>query len=79
MLVDEAPNNDKTENLRELYRLLVQRSANELEGFPDLLAEHLQPRAVERSPSLRLRFGRSYPKYPVSHLSPFNAALMWGD
>ncbi|XP_011496323.1 PREDICTED: uncharacterized protein LOC105360971 [Ceratosolen solmsi marchali] len=63
---NDASGNDKTANLRELYRFLVQRSADEPEGFPDLASEHLQPRAVERSPSLRLRFGRSYPKYPRS-------------
>ncbi|OXU24783.1 hypothetical protein TSAR_016218, partial [Trichomalopsis sarcophagae] len=56
---DESPNSEKSENVRELYRMLVQRSLSDL-------AEHLQPRAAERSPSLRLRFGRSYPKYPRS-------------
>ncbi|XP_058792264.1 short neuropeptide F [Phymastichus coffea] len=63
---NEAPNSDKAAaNLRELYRMLVQRSVDDSDSLRDI-AEHLQPRAVERSPSLRLRFGRSYPKYPRS-------------
>ena len=65
---DDASNGaDKTANLRELYKLLIQRSMadGELDELLSL-AEHLQPRAVVRSPSLRLRFGRSYSKFPVS-------------
>ncbi|XP_008205837.1 short neuropeptide F [Nasonia vitripennis] len=62
---NESPNSEKSANLRELYRMLVQRSVDDSGSLRDL-AEHLQPRAAERSPSLRLRFGRSYPKYPRS-------------
>ena len=64
-LADESSNNDK--NLHNLlYRIMEQRSVDDGELFRGLSGEHLQPRAAERSPSLRLRFGRSYPKYPVS-------------
>ncbi|KAL7286850.1 hypothetical protein TKK_0018988 [Trichogramma kaykai] len=65
----ESGNNNKPVNFRELYKLLVQRNPNEI-NWNDLMymqQEHLQPRAgvEQRSPSLRLRFGRSYSKYPV--------------
>ncbi|KAH0946010.1 hypothetical protein HN011_005250 [Eciton burchellii] len=51
------------ENIRELYRLLLQRNALENAGFGGIPLEHLMIRKSQRSPSLRLRFGRSGPHY----------------
>ncbi|XP_011703103.1 PREDICTED: uncharacterized protein LOC105459096 [Wasmannia auropunctata] len=53
-MAEKAP----VENIHELYRLLMQRNALDNVGFP---LEHLMIRKSQRSPSLRLRFGRSGP------------------
>ncbi|XP_011634046.1 short neuropeptide F-like [Pogonomyrmex barbatus] len=48
------------DNIHELYRLLLQRNAYD-NGFGGIPLEHLMIRKSQRSPSLRLRFGRSGP------------------
>ncbi|KOC58950.1 hypothetical protein WH47_00962 [Habropoda laboriosa] len=59
------------ENIQELYRLLMQRNALENAGYGEIPFEHLMIRKSQRSPSLRLRFGRSDPHLSVSTLVPF--------
>ncbi|XP_014469113.1 PREDICTED: short neuropeptide F-like isoform X2 [Dinoponera quadriceps] len=54
----DEPAEKTAENIRELYRLLLQRNALDNIGIP---LEHLMIRKSQRSPSLRLRFGRSGP------------------
>ncbi|CAG5106028.1 Similar to EAG_11010: Short neuropeptide F (Camponotus floridanus) [Cotesia congregata] len=59
------------ENLREFYRYLLRR--NSLEGLRSSMSldspyEHLMIRKSQRSPSLRLRFGRSDPMMPKGNL-----------
>ncbi|EFN85447.1 short neuropeptide F [Harpegnathos saltator] len=52
---------DKTMDwINELYRLLMQRRAPE-DNFFGTPLEHIMTRKSQRSPSLRLRFGRSGP------------------
>ncbi|XP_072761374.1 short neuropeptide F isoform X2 [Anoplolepis gracilipes] len=48
-------------NINELYELLLQRNAWDNAGFGGIPLEHLMIRKSQRSPSLRLRFGRSGP------------------
>lgn len=54
------------ENIHELYRLLMQRNALENARLGETPLEHLMIRKSQRSPSLRLRFGRSDPHLSVS-------------
>ena len=54
------------ENIHELYRLLLQHNALENIGLGETPLEHLMIRKSQRSPSLRLRFGRSNPRLSVS-------------
>ena len=54
------------ENIHELYRLLLQHNALENIGLGEPPLEHLMIRKSQRSPSLRLRFGRSNPHLSVS-------------
>lgn len=56
------------ENIHELYRLLLQHNALENIGLGETPLEHLMIRKSQRSPSLRLRFGRSNPHLSVSYL-----------
>ncbi|KAI4500811.1 hypothetical protein M0802_004022 [Mischocyttarus mexicanus] len=61
---DESPDKSPTENIHELYRLILQRNAMENGGgFGGIPLEHLMIRKSQRSPSLRLRFGRSGPPH----------------
>ncbi|KAK1135268.1 hypothetical protein K0M31_008039 [Melipona bicolor] len=53
------------ENIHELYRLLLQHNALENIGLGETPLEHLMIRKSQRSPSLRLRFGRSNPHLPI--------------
>ena len=62
---DEAVQKESENILPELYRLWVQRKALENAGY-GIPLEHLMIRKSQRSPSLRLRFGRSGPAIPVS-------------
>ncbi|EZA53407.1 hypothetical protein X777_06488 [Ooceraea biroi] len=64
-ITEEMAEKSPAENIHELYRLLLQRNAleNALGGIP---LEHLMIRKSQRSPSLRLRFGRSGPHVSVS-------------
>ncbi|XP_024881222.1 short neuropeptide F-like [Temnothorax curvispinosus] len=66
------------ENIHELYRLLLQR--NEIDnGFGGIPLEHLMIRKSQRSPSLRLRFGRSGPHLSAGALPrPLTAAAAAG-
>ncbi|XP_076654905.1 short neuropeptide F [Halictus rubicundus] len=66
---DEIPDKSPAENIRELYRLLMQRNAFENAGLGDTPLEHLMIRKSQRSPSLRLRFGRSDSRLPIGPLS----------
>ncbi|XP_033231252.1 short neuropeptide F-like [Belonocnema kinseyi] len=61
--VEKAPENF----LPELYRLWMQRKALENAGY-GIPIEHLMIRKSQRSPSLRLRFGRSGPAIPTGVL-----------
>ncbi|XP_012064428.1 PREDICTED: uncharacterized protein LOC105627758 [Atta cephalotes] len=54
-MAEKAP----AENIHELYKLLLQRNALDNVGFGGIPLEHLMIRKSQRSPSLRLRFGRS--------------------
>ncbi|KAK0181901.1 hypothetical protein PV327_000085 [Microctonus hyperodae] len=60
------------ENLREFYRLLLRRNSFDNNvGSPMPMGspyEHLMIRKSQRSPSLRLRFGRSGPAMPPARL-----------
>ncbi|XP_071865620.1 short neuropeptide F isoform X1 [Bombus fervidus] len=56
---DEVAEKTPVENIHELYRILMQRSALENAGLGETPLEHLMIRKSQRSPSLRLRFGRS--------------------
>ncbi|KAK9298551.1 hypothetical protein QLX08_008145 [Tetragonisca angustula] len=58
---DEVPDKMPIENIHELYRLLLQHNALENIGLGEPPLEHLMIRKSQRSPSLRLRFGRSNP------------------
>lgn len=60
---DESSDKSPAENIHELYRLILQRHALENGGFPGIPLEHLMIRKSQRSPSLRLRFGRSGPPH----------------
>ncbi|XP_076239263.1 short neuropeptide F [Calliopsis andreniformis] len=66
---DEVPEKSPAQNIRELYRLLLERSALDNRGFGEVPLEHLMIRKSQRSPSLRLRFGRSDPRLSVGGLS----------
>ncbi|XP_066603509.1 short neuropeptide F [Prorops nasuta] len=55
----EETNESPAENIRELYKLLLQRDYLDNVGFAGVPMEHLMIRKSQRSPSLRLRFGRS--------------------
>lgn len=68
---DDMPEKTPGENIQELYRLL-QRTALENAGFAEVPLEHLMIRKSQRSPSLRLRFGRSDPRLSVSIPSHFS-------
>ncbi|XP_011881192.1 PREDICTED: uncharacterized protein LOC105569378 [Vollenhovia emeryi] len=67
------------ENIHELYRLLLlQRNALD-NGFGGIPLEHLMIRKSQRSPSLRLRFGRSGPHVSAGALPrPLAAASAAG-
>lgn len=58
---EEAAEKTAAENIRELYRILQQRNILDNIGFGGIPLEHLMTRKSQRSPSLRLRFGRSEP------------------
>ncbi|XP_034942566.1 short neuropeptide F [Chelonus insularis] len=64
------------ENLREIYSLLLRRNSydNNIRSplALDTPLEHLMIRKSQRSPSLRLRFGRSDPSMPQGN--PFMKA-----
>lgn len=60
---DEALDKMPIENIHKLYRLLLQH--NENYGLGETPLEHLMIRKSQRSPSLRLRFGRSNPHLPI--------------
>lgn len=64
--IDEIPEKMPIENIQELYRLLMQRNALENTRLGETPFEHLMIRKSQRSPSLRLRFGRSDPHLSVS-------------
>ncbi|CAK9795960.1 hypothetical protein ANTQUA_LOCUS565 [Anthophora quadrimaculata] len=66
---DGIPEKTAIENINELYRLLMQRNALENTGFGEIPFEHLMIRKSQRSPSLRLRFGRSDPHLSIGLLS----------
>ncbi|XP_015437866.1 PREDICTED: short neuropeptide F-like [Dufourea novaeangliae] len=66
---DETPEKTPAENIHELYRLLMQRAALDNARFGDVPLEHLMIRKSQRSPSLRLRFGRSDSRLPIGVLS----------
>ncbi|RLU23174.1 hypothetical protein DMN91_005452 [Ooceraea biroi] len=75
---EEMAEKSPAENIHELYRLLLQRNAleNALGGIP---LEHLMIRKSQRSPSLRLRFGRSGPHVSAGGLPrPLGAATAAG-
>ncbi|KAG5320437.1 SNPF protein, partial [Pseudoatta argentina] len=61
-MAEKAP----AENIHELYKLLLQRNALDNVGFGGIPLEHLMIRKSQRSPSLRLRFGRSGQHISVS-------------
>lgn len=65
------------ENINELYRLLLQRNALENAAFGVPL-EHLMIRKSQRSPSLRLRFGRSDPHLSMGVLTRPMGAIAAG-
>ncbi|KAK0078329.1 hypothetical protein PV325_002681 [Microctonus aethiopoides] len=72
-LLDHDENADRDlENLREFYRLLLRRNSFDNNvGSPMPMGspyEHLMIRKSQRSPSLRLRFGRSGPAMPPARL-----------
>ncbi|KAL0125236.1 hypothetical protein PUN28_004400 [Cardiocondyla obscurior] len=76
---EEMAEKTPAENIHELYRLLLQRNAleNGLGGIP---LEHLMIRKSQRSPSLRLRFGRSGPHVSAGALPrPLGAAAGYDD
>ncbi|XP_043683640.1 short neuropeptide F-like [Vespula pensylvanica] len=76
---DESPDKSPAENIHELYRLILQRNALENGGFNGIPLEHLMIRKSQRSPSLRLRFGRSgSPHVPAGLLSKPMAAVATG-
>ncbi|KAK2583105.1 hypothetical protein KPH14_009132 [Odynerus spinipes] len=60
---DDSSDKSSAENIHELYRLILQRNALENGGFGGIPLEHLMIRKSQRSPSLRLRFGRSGPPH----------------
>lgn len=67
------------ENLREFYRYLLRR--NSLEGLRSSMSvdspyEHLMIRKSQRSPSLRLRFGRSDPMIPKVNYVPVVTSVL---
>ena len=66
---DEIADKTPAENIRELYKLLMQRATLENAGFGEVPLEHLMIRKSQRSPSLRLRFGRSDPHLTMALLS----------
>ncbi|XP_020282258.1 short neuropeptide F-like [Pseudomyrmex gracilis] len=76
---EEMAEKSAPENIRELYRLLWQSthrnpSLNTV-GFGGIPLEHLMIRKSQRSPSLRLRFGRSGPHTSAGALPrPVDAA-----
>ncbi|KAG7213001.1 hypothetical protein KM043_002339 [Ampulex compressa] len=59
---DDGADKSPAENIHELYRLLLQRNALENAAYSGIPLEHLMIRKSQRSPSLRLRFGRSGPR-----------------
>ncbi|XP_050574565.1 uncharacterized protein LOC126914535 [Bombus affinis] len=59
---DEVTEKTPIENIREIYKILMQRSALENTRLGETPLEHLMIRKSQRSPSLRLRFGRSDPR-----------------
>ncbi|XP_017893393.1 short neuropeptide F [Ceratina calcarata] len=69
---DELSDRTPAENIHELYKLLMQRNALENAGLGEVPFDHLMIRKSQRSPSLRLRFGRSDPNLPVGLLARFN-------
>lgn len=66
------------ENVHELYRLLLQRNALENAAFGGVPLEHLMIRKSQRSPSLRLRFGRSDPRLSMGVLARPMGAVATG-
>lgn len=70
MFADEIADKTPAENIRELYRLLMQRATLENAGYGEVPLEHLMIRKSQRSPSLRLRFGRADPHLTVSIIRP---------
>ncbi|XP_043273798.1 short neuropeptide F [Venturia canescens] len=77
---DEATDRN-LENLREFYKVLLRR--NSVENMPPMVGspyEHLMIRKSQRSPSLRLRFGRSGPAMTSGILTrPVNGQSTFDD
>lgn len=77
---EEMAEKTSADNIHELVRLLMQRNALDnagLSGIPprNIALEHLMIRKSQRSPSLRLRFGRSGPHISAGALPrPMGAA-----
>ncbi|XP_003699223.1 short neuropeptide F [Megachile rotundata] len=72
---DEISDKTPAENIHELYRLLLQRAGLENPGYNEAPFEHLMIRKSQRSPSLRLRFGRSDPHLAMRLLSRQMSAI----
>ncbi|XP_018401788.1 PREDICTED: short neuropeptide F-like [Cyphomyrmex costatus] len=73
-MAEKAP----AENIHELYKLLVQRNALN-NGFSGIPLEQLMIRKSQRSPALRLRYGRSGPHISAGVLpKPLGAAAAAG-
>ncbi|XP_076171791.1 short neuropeptide F [Ptiloglossa arizonensis] len=71
---DEIPEKTLTENIHELYKLLMHRNTLDSARFGEVPLEHLMIRKSQRSPSLRLRFGRSDSHLPMrTFLESMNA------
>ncbi|XP_076640489.1 short neuropeptide F [Colletes latitarsis] len=62
---DEIPEKIPEENIQELYKFLMHRSTFDDTVFGKVPFEHLMIRKSQRSPSLRLRFGRSNSNLPM--------------
>ncbi|XP_053988988.1 short neuropeptide F-like [Hylaeus anthracinus] len=62
---DEIPEKILADDINELYNLLMQRNALHNTVFGGIPLEHLITRKSQRSPSLRLRFGRSDSHLPM--------------
>ncbi|EFN66516.1 Short neuropeptide F [Camponotus japonicus] len=77
---EEMAEKTPAENIHELYRLLLQRNTLDNAGFGGIPLEHLMIRKSQRSPSLRLRFGRSGPHVSARALPrPMGAVAGYDD